>query len=81
MTRENIEESVRQFLIEELEVDANKISIDARMKDDLGIDSLDVADIVVLVEERFGFVIKSEEMAGLVTLNDFCNFIEQKTTK
>ncbi|MBQ1697477.1 MAG: acyl carrier protein [Bacteroidales bacterium] len=81
MARTIIEETVKQFLVEELEIDANKLSMDAKMKDDLGIDSLDVADIVVIVEEKFGFVIKTEEMADIVTLDDFCSFIEQKTSK
>ena len=81
MTKETIIDTVRQFLREEFEIDANKITMDAKMKEDLGIDSLDVADIVVIVEEKFGFLIKVEEMAGIVTINDFCTFIEQKTSK
>ena len=47
----------------------------------MGIDSLDFVDIVVIVDKQFGFKIKPEEMSAIVTLNDFCNFIEQKTTK
>jgi acyl carrier protein len=81
MTRTTIEETVRQFLTEEFEIDANKLTMDAKMKDDLGIDSLDVADIVVIVEDKFGVVIKSDEMASIETLDDFCSFIEQKTSK
>ena len=81
MTRTTIEETVKQFLIEEFEIDASKLTMAAKMKDDLGIDSLDVADIVVIVEEKFGFLIKAEEMANIITLNDFCTFIEQKTSK
>ena len=48
------------------------------MKDDLGIDSLDFVDIVVIVEKKFGFKIKPEEMAGVKTLKDFCDYIETK---
>jgi len=81
MTRTTIEETIKQFLIEEFEIDAHKLTMDAKMKDDLGIDSLDVADIVVIVEEKFGVVIKADEMANIVTLDDFCSFIEQKTSK
>ena len=81
MTRTIIEETVKQFLTEEFEIDDNKLTMTAKMKDDLGIDSLDVADIVVIVEEKFGVVIKSDEMAGIETLDDFCSFIEQKTSK
>lgn len=81
MTRTEIEETIKKFLIEELEIEEDKVSLDAKMKDDMGIDSLDFVDIVVIVDKQFGFKIKPEEMSGIVTLNDFCNFIEQKTTK
>ncbi len=78
MTRTEIEETVRQILIEELEIEPEKIAMDARMKEDVGIDSLDFVDIVVIVDKKFGFKIQPEEMKGVVTLNDFCNYIEQK---
>jgi acyl carrier protein len=65
-------------LIEDLEVDEERIYADARLKEDVGIDSLDFVDIVVIVEKTFGFKIKPEEMAKVVTLNDFYNYIEQK---
>ena len=81
MTRTEIEETIKKFLIEELEIEEDKVSLDAKMKDERGIDSLDFVDIVVIVDKQFGFKIKPEEMSGIVTLNDFCNFIEQKTTK
>lgn len=78
MERKEIESKVRDFLIEDLEVDEEKIVPEARLKDDVGIDSLDFVDIVVIVEKNFGFKIKPEEMAGVVTLNDFYNYIEKK---
>jgi acyl carrier protein len=81
MTRTEIEESVRQFLVEELEIDQEKIVMDARMKEDIGLDSLDFVDIVVIVDKKFGFKIMPEEMKGIVTLNDFCDYIEKKITK
>lgn len=78
MTRQEIEEKVKNFLIEDIEVDEDKISQDAKLKDDLGIDSLDFVDIVVLVERKFGFKIKQEEMIGVDTLSKFCDYIESK---
>ena len=78
MSRNEIEEIVRNFLIEDLEIDEEKIKNDAKLKDDMGIDSLDFVDIVVIVERNFGFKIKPEEMAGVETLNDFCDYIERK---
>ena len=78
MTRQEIEEKVRNFLIEDLEIDEEKIADDAKLKDDMGIDSLDFVDIVVNVEKNFGFKIKPEEMAGVTTLRQFCDYIESK---
>lgn len=78
MERTEIEEKVREFLIDDLEVEEDKIAPEALLKDDLGIDSLDFIDIVVIVEKNFGFKIKPEEMAGVKTLKDFCDYIDSK---
>ncbi len=78
MERKEIESKVRDFLIEDLEVEEEKIFPEAKLKDDVGIDSLDFVDIVVIVEKNFGFKIKPEEMAGVVTLSDFYDYIEKK---
>lgn len=78
MTRTVIEEKVKAFLIDDLEIDEDKISIDALLKDDMGIDSLDFVDIVVIVERNFGFKIVPEEMQNVKTLSQFCDYIEGK---
>lgn len=78
MNRTEIEEKVREFLIEDLEVEEENIHPDALLKDDLGIDSLDFVDIVVIIERKFGFKIKPEEMAGVNTLQKFCDYLESK---
>ncbi|MBR3480631.1 MAG: acyl carrier protein [Prevotella sp.] len=78
MTRTEIEEKVREFLVDDLEIDEEKISDEALLKDDLGIDSLDFVDIVVIVERKFGFKIKPEDMAGVTTLHQFCDYIESR---
>ena len=78
MNRTEIEEKVREFLIEDLEVEEENIHPDALLKDDLGIDSLDFVDIVVIIERKFGFKIKPEEMAGVDTLQKFCDYIQSK---
>lgn len=78
MTRTEIEEKVRAFLIDDFEIDEQKISPDARLKEDLGIDSLDFVDIIVIVDQHFGFRLKPEEMAGVKTLTQFCDYIESK---
>ena len=78
MNRNEIEEKVRNFLIEDLEIDEEKITPDALLKEDLGIDSLDFVDIVVIVERNFGFKIKPEEMKDVDTYSKFCDYIETK---
>lgn len=78
MTRQEIEEKVKDFMIEELEIDEEKIGTDALLKEDMGIDSLDYVDIVVIVEKNFGFKIIPQDMAGIKTFGQFCDFIEGK---
>ena len=78
MSINEIEEKVNAFLIDELEIDEDKISPEARLKEDLGIDSLEVVDVVVLVEQEFGFKMKPEDFNALPTYGEFCNFIAEK---
>ena len=78
MTRTEIEEKVKGFMIDELEIEENELVPEALLKDDLGIDSLDYVDIVVIVDKIFGFKIKPEEMTEVKTLRQFCDYIESK---
>jgi len=78
MTREEIVNTVNAFLIEDIEIEKDKINDEASLKNDLGIDSLDFVDIVVIVERNFGFKINPEEMAGVATLSQFYDYIESK---
>ena len=78
MTRQEIEEKVKAFLIDDLEIDEDKIFPDAKLKEDMGIDSLDFVDIVVIVEKTFGFKIVAEDMKDVTTLSQFCDYIEKR---
>ena len=78
MTRTEIEEKVKAFLIDDLEIDEENIFPEAKLKEDMGIDSLDYVDIVVIVEKNFGFRIQAQEMANVKTLTQFCDYIESK---
>ena len=78
MNRQEIEEIVKNFLIEDLELDESKIKPEARLKEDIGIDSLDFVDIVVIVEKKFGFKIKPEELTNVKLFSQFCDYIEKK---
>ena len=78
MERKEIELKVNEFLVEEMEIEAGDINDDAKLKDDLGLDSLDFVDIVVIVERTFGFKLKPEEMANVLTVKGFYDYIESK---
>ncbi len=81
MTRTEIEEKVKTFLLEDMEIDEDKLYADSRLKEDMGIDSLDFVDIVVIVDKHFGFKIKPEEMTEVKTLSQFVDYIEGKVNK
>ena len=78
MNINEIIEKTNLFLIDEIEVDPELISPTASLREDLGIDSLDFVDIVVLVERNFGFKLKAEEMTGVRTLDAFYQYIDKK---
>lgn len=81
MTREEIDEKIKTFLVDDLEIDEEKIVPEAKLHDDLGIDSLDLVDIVVLVDRAFGFKIDGKEMQNVQTVQQFGDYIESKVNK
>lgn len=78
MTKEEIIEKVNAFLIEEFEIEEGQIAPDANFKDDLGLESLDFVDIVVIIERDFGFKVEGEEMINIRQLSDLYNYIEKQ---
>ena len=78
MTHEEIWEKVTAFMVEELEIDQEAIVPGAALKEDLGIDSLEVVDVVVYVDETFGLRMKPEDFKELKTIDQFCDFIGQR---
>ena len=79
MTRSEIEEKVNAFLVDDLEIEEENIYPESRLKEDMGIDSLDYVDIVVIVEKNFGYKITNpSEMTTIKTLSQFYDYIESK---
>lgn len=78
MEKDDIRKTVCRFLVDEIELDEDKLSDEARLKEDLGIDSLDFVDIVVICEREFGFKIKPEEIKNVKTLGGFYDYIGEK---
>jgi acyl carrier protein len=78
--RNEIEAKTIKFLSEEFEVDPATITPNAPLKETLALDSLDYVDLVVVIEENFGFKVKGEDFMRLVTFKDFYDHIEAQVT-
>ena len=75
MTDKEIVEKIHNFLTEEFEVEAEKLIPEANLKETLQLDSLDYIDLVVVIEKNFAFKVKPEDFIGIVTLQDFCDYV------
>ena len=75
MNNELIIEKICHFMMEEFEVEEEKITPEANLKNTLGLDSLDYIDLVVVIESNFKFKVKPEDFVGIITYQDFCNYV------
>lgn len=71
-------EKVKALLIEELSIKAEDITPNAELSGDLGINSLDLADLILQCEERFGIVIDDEDVHTLITVGDIVEYLEKQ---
>jgi len=75
MEHSSIIEKINGFLVEEFEVAADKISPEANLRETLQLDSLDYIDLVVVIESNFGFKVKPEDFASIVTFQNFYEYV------
>ena len=75
MTNNEIIEKIHEILIEEFEVDGDKLVPEANLKEALGLDSLDYIDLVVIIESNFSFKVKPEDFTDIATFQDFCDYV------
>ena len=68
-------EELKQILVEEMEVDAELVTPQAEFVNDLKLNSLDIADFVLICEERFGAEIEEDEIHTILTVQDLCDYI------
>jgi acyl carrier protein len=78
MKKEEVIAKVNGFMVEEFELDEERLIPEANLRDDLEIESLDFVDIAVEIEKKFGFKIKGEEMINVKTLGDLYDYIISK---
>ena len=71
-------EDIKEVVVEQLSVDADKVTEDAKFVEDLGADSLDVVELVMALEEKFDIEIPVDEAEKIQTVKDVVTYIESK---
>jgi acyl carrier protein len=71
-------ENLKKFLVDELHVKAEDVTMEAELSGDLGINSLELADLVYLCEEKFNVVIDDDELNNFVTVGDVVRYLESQ---
>lgn len=69
---------VKDLLVKNLNIDEAKISMEAVITDDLGADSLDVMDLVGMIEKQYNITIPQEDYAKLKSVGDVVNYVASK---
>lgn len=72
-------EKLKELLVDELQIDASDITPEAKLSTDLGINSIELADLIMLCEDKFGIEIKDEDIRGFVTIADVVEYLEHLT--
>jgi len=70
-------EKIKEILIEEMQVEPEVITLEAELVNDLGVNSLELADLILLCEEKFDIEINDEDIHKFITVGDVVNYLEQ----
>lgn len=73
-----VEQEVIDIVVEQLGVDKDDVNLDKSFVEDLNADSLDLTELIMTFEERFGCEISEEEAEKMRTVRDVVNYIEVK---
>ena len=71
-------ETIRDLLINEMNLDESLLKPEATLTGDLGLNSLELADLIVMCEERFGVVFEDDDLANLQTIGDVAAYVEER---
>ena len=77
MSDNSIEEKVRSIIVDQLGVESDKVTADAKFIEDLGADSLDTVELVMAFEENFAIEVPDEEAEKLQSVADVVAYIEK----
>ncbi len=70
-------ETLKKFLVDELHVNVEDITMEAELSGDLGINSLELADLVYVCEEKFNIEIEDEDLHNFTTVGDVVRYLEE----
>lgn len=70
-------EKVKAILVDQLDADEDIVTMEASITEDLGADSLDVADIAMSLEEEFDITIPDDQLQNIKTVGDIVKYIEE----
>jgi acyl carrier protein len=79
--KSNVEEKVKDIIVEELGVEREKLTSEASFMEDLGADSLDTVELVMAFEKEFDIDIPDEDAEKLRTVGDAMNYLHEKIGK
>ena len=71
-------EKMKEIIADQLNIEADTITEETAFKEDLGVDSLDLFEIVMAFEEAYGIEIPSEDLEGLTTVGSVMNYLKEK---
>ena len=74
-------ETLKNLLVEELQLNADDIKPESEPANDLGINSIELADLIMLCEDKFGVTIEDEDLHKFVTIADVVSYLEEKTNQ
>ena len=66
-----------ELLVDELQINRDDITMDAELSGDLGINSIELADLVLICEEQYDIVIEDESLSSFITVGDVVNYLEE----
>ena len=69
-------EKITEILAEQLDADRDAMTLETKIADDLGADSLDVVDLVMSIEDEFGIEVPDEALENIRTVEDMVKYIE-----
>ena len=72
-------ETLKNFMVEELNINADSITMEAELTGDLGINSLELADLVYACEEKFDVEIEDDDLRNFITVGDVVAYLEKLT--